>query len=109
MIVIMAVGLIVVGPEKMPELARSLAKGVVELKKAANALKESLHADDIDANGDTGPEGKLAAAYSRLPDAANAPPPPTDAMPPAPGEATDDPAQQNPAPDSGDKESEQRQ
>lgn len=46
LIVILAVGLIVVGPEKMPELARSLAKGIVELKKAAGALKESLHEDD---------------------------------------------------------------
>ena len=46
LILIMAVALIVVGPEKLPELAKSLAKGVIELKKAANSLKESLNEDD---------------------------------------------------------------
>jgi sec-independent protein translocase protein TatB len=46
LILIMAVALIVVGPDKLPGLARSLAKGIVELKKATGALKESLHDDD---------------------------------------------------------------
>jgi sec-independent protein translocase protein TatB len=32
MIVIMAVALIVVGPDKLPELARSLAKGIGEIR-----------------------------------------------------------------------------
>jgi sec-independent protein translocase protein TatB len=42
MIVIMAVALIVVGPDKLPELARSLAKGIGELKKTMNQVKENL-------------------------------------------------------------------
>lgn len=42
MIVIMAVALIVVGPDKLPDLARSLAKGLMELKKTMNQVKESL-------------------------------------------------------------------
>ncbi len=42
MIVIMAVALVVVGPDKLPELARSLAKGVNELKKTMNQVKDSL-------------------------------------------------------------------
>jgi Tat protein translocase TatB subunit len=46
LILIMAVALIVVGPEKLPGLARSLAKGIAELKKATNTLKESLQDDD---------------------------------------------------------------
>ena len=46
LIVIMAVALIVVGPDKLPELAKSLGKGIVELKKAASTLKESLHDED---------------------------------------------------------------
>ena len=46
LILIMAVALIVVGPDKLPGLARSLAKGIAELKKATGALKESLHDDD---------------------------------------------------------------
>jgi len=42
MIVIFAVALIVVGPDKLPGLARSLAKGLVEMKKTMNQVKESL-------------------------------------------------------------------
>ncbi|MCW5214110.1 twin-arginine translocase subunit TatB [Desulfobulbus sp. US5] len=43
MIVILAVALIVVGPDKLPELARSLAKGVNELKSTLNQVKDSLN------------------------------------------------------------------
>lgn len=49
LILIMAIALIVVGPEKLPELARSLAKGLLELKKTAGALKDSLK-DELDEN-----------------------------------------------------------
>jgi sec-independent protein translocase protein TatB len=42
MIVIFAVALIVVGPDKLPGLARSLAKGMMEMKKTLNQVKESL-------------------------------------------------------------------
>lgn len=43
LLLIMAVALIVVGPEKLPDLAKSLAKGIMELKKTASALKESFN------------------------------------------------------------------
>ena len=46
LILIMAVALIVVGPDKLPELAKSLGKGIAELKKAASSLKDSLNEDD---------------------------------------------------------------
>lgn len=42
MILILALALIVVGPDKLPELARSVAKGVLELKKTVSSLKESF-------------------------------------------------------------------
>ena len=42
MIVILAVALIVVGPDKLPELAKSLAKGVLELKRTVNQVKDNL-------------------------------------------------------------------
>ncbi len=42
MILILALALIVVGPDKLPDLARSVAKGVMELKKTAEALKKNL-------------------------------------------------------------------
>lgn len=41
-ILILALALIVVGPDKLPELARSVAKGVLELKKTVAGLKESF-------------------------------------------------------------------
>lgn len=45
LILILALALIVVGPDKLPDLARSVAKGILELKKTANTLKESLTED----------------------------------------------------------------
>ncbi len=42
MLLIMALALIVIGPDKLPDLARSLAKGLMELKKTAEGLKTSF-------------------------------------------------------------------
>jgi len=42
MILILALALIVVGPDKLPDLARSLAKGILELKNTAQTLKENI-------------------------------------------------------------------
>lgn len=51
LIVIAVVALLVVGPKKLPELAKSLGRGFAEMKKAsegvADGLKESFRADDI--------------------------------------------------------------
>lgn len=45
MILILALALIVVGPDKLPDLARSVAKGIMELKKTAETLKKNLTED----------------------------------------------------------------
>ncbi len=60
LILILALALIVVGPDKLPDLARSVAKGVLDLKKTANSLKESLteHGNPLD---DIKPELEEAA------------------------------------------------
>lgn len=42
LILILALALIVVGPDKLPDLARSVAKGILDLKKTASTLKDSL-------------------------------------------------------------------
>ena len=42
LLLILAIALIVVGPKKLPELARALGRGIAEFKKATNELKESL-------------------------------------------------------------------
>ncbi|NLX19004.1 MAG: hypothetical protein GXY53_06950 [Desulfobulbus sp.] len=42
MIVIFAVALIVVGPDKLPGLAKSLAKGLMDLKKTLHQVRDEL-------------------------------------------------------------------
>lgn len=81
LILIMAVALIVVGPAKLPDLAKALGKGIVELKKAASSLKESFEDEDEEhpawkqQDKDEQPN-KLLEAYNSLP---------KDAMPEEPG------------------------
>lgn len=45
-LLIMAVALIVLGPKRLPELARSLGKGLAEFKKSTEELKGNLNLDD---------------------------------------------------------------
>lgn len=76
LLIIMALALIVVGPEKLPALAKALAKQLFELKRAANALNVSLH----DEAGD-----KPWEDFNRNPPPAQLPsanPPEGDAEPP---------------------------
>lgn len=46
LIIIMVIALIVVGPKKLPDLAKALGKGMAEFRKATNELKESLDIDE---------------------------------------------------------------
>jgi sec-independent protein translocase protein TatA len=42
LVVIMVIALIVIGPQKLPDLARSLGKGLAEFKKATDDFKSSI-------------------------------------------------------------------
>jgi sec-independent protein translocase protein TatA len=42
LIVIFVIALLVFGPRKLPELGRSLGRGIAEFKKATNELQTSL-------------------------------------------------------------------
>lgn len=42
MIIILVIALIVIGPHKLPELARSLGKGLAEFKKASEGFQRSV-------------------------------------------------------------------
>jgi TatA/E family protein of Tat protein translocase len=44
-LLIMAIALIVIGPKKLPELAKALGKALGEFKKATSELKDSLEID----------------------------------------------------------------
>lgn len=46
LIIIMVIALIVIGPSKLPELARALGKGIAELRKATQEIKDSLDVDE---------------------------------------------------------------
>lgn len=45
MILILAIALIVIGPKKLPDLAKSLGRAMREFKKATSELKESMQID----------------------------------------------------------------
>ncbi len=43
LIIIFVIALIVIGPHKLPELARSLGKGLAEFKKASEDFQRNIH------------------------------------------------------------------
>jgi TatA/E family protein of Tat protein translocase len=45
-ILILAVALIVLGPKKLPEIAKSLGRGIAEFKKATQEFKENIDVDN---------------------------------------------------------------
>ncbi len=46
MLLIVAIALIVIGPKKLPDLAKSLGRAFGEFKRATSELKESIDLDD---------------------------------------------------------------
>jgi TatA/E family protein of Tat protein translocase len=45
MLLILAIALIVIGPKKLPDLAKSIGRAMGEFKKATNEIKESMEVD----------------------------------------------------------------
>jgi len=75
LIVIFVIALIVFGPRKLPELGRSLGRGIAEFKKATNELQNTLE-QEIEADEE---RSKAAAAQGAAHDDAT---PTADAAPP---------------------------
>ncbi|MGD2126033.1 MAG: twin-arginine translocase TatA/TatE family subunit [Desulfobacteraceae bacterium] len=46
LIIIMVIALIVIGPKKLPDLAKALGRGMAEFRKATQEIKESLDLDE---------------------------------------------------------------
>ena len=46
LLIILAIALIVIGPKKLPDLAKSLGRALNEFKKATREFKDSLDVDD---------------------------------------------------------------
>ena len=83
-IVILVVALIVIGPKKLPDLARALGRAIGEFKRAADDLKE-----DLDINGLKEERDRLVQEISRA-RAAQDVTPPIDAQPAAPANAPEE-------------------
>lgn len=45
LIIILVIALVVIGPKKLPDLAKALGRGLSEFKKATEEIKGSLHLD----------------------------------------------------------------
>ncbi|MBW2314330.1 MAG: twin-arginine translocase TatA/TatE family subunit [Deltaproteobacteria bacterium] len=76
-VVILVIALLIFGPNKLPELARSLGKGFGEFRRASYDLRQSLMEVTDEPPSNPAPE----AAAPQRPDQAITPPPP-DAPPP---------------------------
>ncbi len=48
LLIIMLLVLLLFGPKRLPELARSLGKSLNELRRAAEDVKDELQMDDLD-------------------------------------------------------------
>ena len=64
MILIAALALIVLGPKKLPDLARSLGRGFAEFKRATNEFKNTI---DLEVRAEEERQRKTGAAVDDLP------------------------------------------
>ncbi|MDY0269502.1 twin-arginine translocase TatA/TatE family subunit [Trichloromonas sp.] len=86
LLLILALALIVIGPKKLPDLARALGRGLAEFRKATDELKSTL-------NEESRTEDKPESLRSAAPPVTAATPPVIDTragieeQTPAPGEA----------------------
>ena len=91
LLLILVVALIILGPKKLPEVAKSLGKALNEFKRATNDIKESLEVDQslktvkksFDAMTDTQPAASASASVSGASDVKAASPPHEEAAPKA--------------------------
>lgn len=63
-LVILVVALIVVGPSKLPELARSLGKALGEFRKMADEVKETMEEEMNDGDGKAIENQRGASAWA---------------------------------------------
>ena len=67
LLIIMAVALIVLGPKKLPEVARSLGRGLAQFRRASEDLRRSILVDDEPLERGKSTEAlPYSSAYRRL-------------------------------------------
>ena len=84
LILILVVALLVFGPNKLPELARSLGKGLAEFRRASSDLRSQLL--DTPTEAPPKPSAQTAAATPTAPPEGTAPVTPAEAAAPAPAD-----------------------
>lgn len=62
MIIILVIALIVIGPHKLPELAKSLGKGLAEFKKATDDFQKSVQEESRKSEEKVEPPQQVPAA-----------------------------------------------
>jgi TatA/E family protein of Tat protein translocase len=71
LLVILAIGLLVIGPKKLPELARSLGKGLAEFRRASTEMRRDFldvaEEASIDPPATSPPESEEQKAEQKTP------------------------------------------
>jgi sec-independent protein translocase protein TatB len=77
LLLILALALIVLGPKKLPELARALGKGMSEFRRATDELKDELRQMEHDIEESSATTDKKSDPYAEYPADTNPPSAPT--------------------------------
>jgi TatA/E family protein of Tat protein translocase len=109
MLIILVVALIFFGPKRLPDLAKSLGKGIAEFKKASeevrkgieDAVKEESVAETPKPPEDLSSYGKAPGSAPAPEEAANAEPEPLTEPPLQESDTPQDHPQEEPAPPTG--------
>lgn len=63
LVIIFIVALLVFGPKRLPELGRSLGRGLAEFRRASSDLKNSIEREIETLDSETSPIGKSKAPH----------------------------------------------
>ena len=64
LVIILVIALLVIGPHKLPELAKSLGKGLAEFKKVSEDFQRSIKEESLKAEEKPAPPAENVAAAS---------------------------------------------
>lgn len=68
LIIILIIALIVIGPKSLPDLAKTLGKGMAEFKRAVDDVKDNLHAESFRESAEDLKDSLLYAKEETPPD-----------------------------------------
>jgi TatA/E family protein of Tat protein translocase len=77
LLIILVIALLVVGPQRLPELGRSIGRGLRELRKAQDEVRRTIQVNLDEPNGDGGTRPKSRPAPNAAPSSGVQDPTPT--------------------------------